>query len=111
MMGALFLPLFLIVSLGPHLWGTKKKKKRIFVLLDADKRVHTHYGFSSGSFRWGHEGVKPGAFCCLLPFPPPPPPARSRGTAGIGWRAASRLSITECKQGADWLLSSPHWAS
>ena len=43
--------------------------------------------------------------------PLPRPPARSLGTARIGWHSASRLSITECKQGADWLLSSPHRAS
>lgn len=29
----------------------------------------------------------------------------------IGWRAARLLSITECKQGSDWLLASPHWAA
>lgn len=28
----------------------------------------------------------------------------------IGWRGASALSVTECKQVSDWLLASPHWA-
>lgn len=34
-----------------------------------------------------------------------------RERALIGWHAASALSITECKQGSDWLLASPHWAA
>ena len=29
----------------------------------------------------------------------------------IGWHVARVLSITECKQGSDWLLASPHWAA
>lgn len=29
----------------------------------------------------------------------------------IGWRGATALSITQCKQGCDWLLASPHWAA
>ena len=43
--------------------------------------------------------------------PPAAALTRSLGTVRIGWHSASRLSITECKQGSDWLLSSPHRAS
>lgn len=48
----------------------------------------------------------------LVSLPPPSVfPSPLPGDALIGWQSPSPLSITQCKQGADWLLASPHWAA